>query len=68
MLLLYPISRFSGHDDGGAQGTREKLFADPNDGLACDLIGLAVSFPVTKKAGPSEAYLEGTAKWEPVLG
>lgn len=68
LLLLYPISRFSGHDDGGPLGTREKLFADPNDGQACDLIGLALSFPVTKKAGPSEAYLEGTAKWQPVLG
>ncbi len=68
LLLLYPISRFSGHDDGGPQGTREKLFANPEDAQACDLIGLAVSFPVTKKAGPSEAYLEGTAKWQPVLG
>lgn len=68
LLLLYPISRFSIHDDGGPQGTRDKLFSDPYDGQACDLIGLAVSFPVTKKAGPSEAYLEGTARWQPVLG
>lgn len=68
LLLLYPISRYSGHDDGGPQGTREKLFANPDDGQACDLIGLAASFPVTKKAGPSEAYLEGTARWQPVLG
>lgn len=68
LLLLYPISRFSGQDDGGPQGIRDKLFSNPNDGQACDLIGLAVSFPVTKKAGPSEAYLEGTARWQPVLG
>jgi hypothetical protein len=68
LLLLYPISRFSGHDDAAPKGVRQKLFAEPNDGLACDLIGLAVSFPVTKKAGPSEAYLEGTARWQPVLG
>lgn len=68
LLLLYPISRFSGHDEGGVGGSRERLFADPNDPLACDLIGIAVSFPQTKKAGPSEAYLEGTARWQPMLG
>lgn len=68
LLLLYPISRYSGHEDGGPRGSREKLFEDPKGPLARDLIGLAVSFPPTKKAGPAEAYLEGTAKWQPVLG
>lgn len=66
LLILYPISRFSGHDEGGTGKSREPLFADPYDPLARDLIGLAVSFPPTKRAGPAEAYLEGTARWRPV--
>lgn len=68
LLLLYPISRYSGYDLDKAEGLRERLFQDPDAPEACDLIGLAVSFPPTKKAGPAEAYLEGTAKWQPVLG
>lgn len=67
LLLIYPISRYSGHDKKGTGASRQALFADPNSTEACDLIGLAVSFPQTKKAGPTEAYLEGTAKWRPVL-
>lgn len=67
LLLLYPISRFSGHDESGTGRSREPLFADPRGPLASDLIGLAVSFPLTKTAGLSEAYMEGTARWQPVL-
>ncbi len=66
LLILYPISRFSGYDEGGTGKSREPLFADPYGPLSCDLIGLAVSFPATKRAGPAEAYLEGTARWRPV--
>jgi len=68
LLLLYPISRYSGYDLDKSERLRERLFQDPDGPEACDLIGLAVSFPSTKKAGPAEAYLEGTAKWQPVLG
>lgn len=67
LLLLYPISRYSGYERERKEGLREPLFEHPDDAEACDLIGLAVSFPPTKKAGPTEAYLEGTAKWQPVL-
>jgi len=65
LLILYPISRYSGHDDGGTGRSREPLFADPDGPLACDLIGLALSFPPTKQSAPAEAYLEGTARWLP---
>lgn len=65
LLILYPISRYSGHDDGDRGRSREPLFDDPDGPLACDLIGLAVSFPPTKQSAPAEAYLEGTARWRP---
>ncbi len=65
LLLLYPISKYSGHDGSKLGHTREPLYPDPESGLARDLIGLAVSFPKTRVAGPSEAYLEGTSRWRP---
>lgn len=67
LLLLYPISKYSGHGDGAIGKAREPLYSDPESPTARDLIGLALSFPRTTKAGPSEAYLEGTARWRPVL-
>ena len=67
LLLLYPISRFSGHDDTPPGKTREPIYAEPDGPSARDLIGLAVSFPKTKRARPAEAYLEGTSRWRPVL-
>ena len=67
LLLLYPISKYSGFDDGGLAKAREPLYADPKNSTARDLIGLALSLPATTKAGPSEAFLEGTAQWRPVL-
>ena len=65
LLLLYPISKHSG-EDGLAKG-RELLYANANGPSARDLIGLALSFPKTKRAQPVEAYLEGTARWRPVM-
>lgn len=67
LLLLYPISRYSGHDDTPPGKSREPIYADPDGPSARDLIGLAVSFPATKKVRPAEAYLEGTSRWRPVL-
>lgn len=67
LLLLYPISKYSGYDGAPLAKAREPLYSNPESPTARDLIGLAVSFPETKKAGPSEAYLEGTARWRPVL-
>lgn len=67
LLLLYPISRYSGHDGASLGKTREPIYADPDGPMARDLIGLALSFPQTKRVRPAEAYLEGTVRWRPVL-
>jgi len=65
LLLLYPISRYSGHDlDGG--GARQRLFLDPAGPLARDLVGLAISFPRSAAPQSVEAYLQGTVGWRPV--
>jgi hypothetical protein len=65
LLLLYPISKNSGTDTL-AKG-RELLYTDPAGPLARDLIGLALSFPKTNSSQPVEAYLEGTARWRPMI-
>lgn len=67
LLLLYPISRYSGHEGGEQSPAREPLFADPDSGAARDLIGLAVSFPTAAKDRPTQSYIEGTARWRAVL-
>lgn len=67
LLLLYPISKWSGRDDGALGKAREPLYDNPESPTARDLIGLALSLPRTTKAGPAEAYLEGTSRWRPVL-
>lgn len=64
LLLLYPISKYSGRDK--LTSGRELLYENPDGPLARDLIGLALSFPKTNSAQPIEAYLEGTARWRPV--
>jgi hypothetical protein len=65
LLLLYPISRFSGHDlDEG--GGRRPLFEDPAGPRARDLVGLAISFPKSGQTQRVEAFLEGTVGWRPV--
>jgi len=42
LLLIYPISRRSGHGVA-LRPTREPIYANPDDG--CDVIGVALSFP-----------------------
>jgi hypothetical protein len=65
LLLLYPISKNSGHDLDG-NGVRRRLFDNPNDPKASDLIGLAISFPESKQPQPVVAYLEGSVGWRPI--
>ena len=65
VLLLYPISRYSGSDLGEGGG-RRPLFHDPNGPLARDLVGLAISFPRSSQPHQVEAFLQGTVGWRPV--
>jgi hypothetical protein len=70
LLVLYPISRYSGYDDAsqvGATSAREPLYGNPDGGDARDLVGFAVSFPRAAKDRPARSFVEGTAKWKPVL-
>lgn len=60
LLLLYPISRFSGHGrefEGGTESTRVPIFEDPERGV--DIIGIAVVFPRSRSAAARE-YVTGT--------
>lgn len=67
LLIFYPISKFSGHDGTKLGKSRHPIYADPRSVTAKDLIGLAVSLPKVLREKPAEAYLEGTARWRPVL-
>lgn len=64
LLLLYPISRFSG-PEGDEPGARGPLYDDPNGPEASDLVAIALSFPKSQQAGRVEAFMEGTAGWRP---
>jgi hypothetical protein len=65
LLLLYPISRWSGHD-ALVGGSRQCLYENPDGPLARDLVGLAISFPPSNQQQRVDAYLEGTVGWRPV--
>lgn len=65
LLLLYPISRYSGYALTG--GNRRHLYADANGALARDLVGMALSFPKSGQLQVVQAsYLQGTCEWRPV--
>ncbi len=61
LLLLYPISRNSGA--GTDQRTSRQRLFDPEFAGARDLVGLAVSFPLSNQDHPVEAYMQGTVGW-----
>lgn len=63
LLLLYPISRYSGYEmpDEG-KGNRIRLFKDPSDSNSCDLLGLAFSFPKSEHPQPVVEYISGTVE------
>lgn len=70
LLILYPISRYSGYDENSSPApgsARAPLFANPDGGEARDLIGFAVSFPGAAKDRPSSSYVQGTAKWTQLI-
>jgi hypothetical protein len=64
LLLLYPISRFSGQE-GSFSNNRQPLFDNPMDPLARDLVGWAILFPYSEQPQRVEAYLQGTVRWRP---
>ncbi len=64
LLLLYPISRFSGSELPPGAG-RRRLYEDAAGPLARDLVGLALSFPRSEQPQQVEAFLEGTVGWRP---
>lgn len=64
LLLIYPISRYSGYEltTGAA---RRKIFDAPDDPLARDIVGIALSFPRSKNPRRVRGYSVGTAGWRP---
>jgi hypothetical protein len=65
LLMLFPISRFSGQglNEGGS---RRPLFENPRGPLARDLVGLAISFPRSNQPQTVDAFVQGTVAWRPV--
>jgi Z1 domain len=64
LLVLYPISRHSGHDLE-AGGNRRAIYDDPSGPQARDLVGLAISFPRSAQLQTVDAFMEGTVGWRP---
>lgn len=63
LLLIYPISRFSGQGrrdlEGDPESNRVPIFADPEQGA--DVMGIAVVFPRSTSAASRE-YVTGTVE------
>jgi hypothetical protein len=59
LLLLYPISRFSGHDITSGV-SRRAIYDEPGGPMARDLVGLALSLPRTGQYQRTEEFMEGT--------
>lgn len=62
LILLYPISKNSKPEK--EKGIRRPLYHNPDDSLARDLIGVAVSFPYSNQLPVTEKYVVGTVPWE----
>lgn len=61
LLLLYPISKYSGHEDP-PKGNRTCLYVNPEDPSACDILGVAFSFPKSSYPQPVVEYISGTVE------
>ncbi len=64
LLMIFPISRHSGHDIQ-VVGGRRPIFDNPTGPLARDLVGIAISFPRSNQRQTVEAFLQGTVGWRP---
>lgn len=66
LLLIYPISKMSGHESE-IKDSRLPIFEDPRSSMANDIIGIALSFPKTEHdQGIQAEYLVGTVGWRPL--
>jgi hypothetical protein len=66
LLLLYPVSRFSGHERTPRQ-SRRQMYENPNDPLCRDVICFAISFPKSENAQVVRGeYVVGTVDWSPL--
>ena len=66
LLMLFPISRFSGSGLKEGKKGRRPLFENPNGPLARDLVGIAISFPRSAQPQTVDAFIQGTVAWRPV--
>jgi hypothetical protein len=65
LLLIYPISRFSGHETPPRQ-SRRPIFEDPGAQYCNDLICIAISFPKSTNAiSIIGEFVIGTVDWRP---
>ena len=66
LLLIYPISRFSGHEKLPRK-TRRRIYDNPNDPMNKDVICYAISFPKSDTAKIVQGqYVTGTVGWRPI--
>jgi hypothetical protein len=66
LLLIYPVSRFSGHERPPRQ-SRRRMFENPSDPLNRDVICFAISFPKSDRAQVVRGeYVIGTVDWRPL--
>lgn len=66
LLLIYPISRYSGRERQPAP-SRRPLFDNADDNEARDVIGIAISFPSSDRAQViTGEYVLGSVDWRPV--
>jgi len=64
LLLIYPISRFSGQEIAAA-GPRRSMYDDPRDALARDIVAIAISFPRSDSVQDVRGtYTVGTVGWK----
>jgi hypothetical protein len=66
LLLIYPVSRFSGYE-AKPRKTRRPIYDEPDNPLCMDVICIALSFPRTENdSGIRGEYTIGTVDWRPV--
>jgi len=66
LLLIYPVSRFSGHERTPRQ-SRKRMYDDPNNPLSQDVVCFAISFPKSDRAQVLRGeYVLGTVDWNPL--